>query len=235
MPSSPPAIVKDEYDGEDEPAFLPQPLLDDDTHMSDAPLPPSSPSLGPAKRKQPTPDDDDDEYDDDVFAVAEIKGNKNIRAPRVNISSARPVKQEPKKEIPSSPVKMEVDPAWDNVSSGLNIIKASDGPVIGKLDGANAMEDDGSIKMFWMDYTEVNGNLILFGKVQDKKSGKFVSAFLKVDGIMRNLFFLPREKRMSKYFIPRVVESWSLMMWQRMARRPTKKSRCRMFTERLSR
>lgn len=201
MPSSPPAI-KDEYDGEDEPTFLPQPPADDDFHMSDAPLPPSSPSFGPAKRKQPTPDDDDDEYDDDVFAVAEIKGNKNIRAPRVNISSARPVKPEPKKELPSSPTKMEfVDPAWDNVSSGLNIIKASDGPVIGKLDGANALEEDGSVKMFWMDYTEVNGALILFGKVQDKKSGKYVSAFLKIDGIMRNLFFLPREKRMSKLSI----------------------------------
>ena len=55
--------------------------------------------------------------------------------------------------------------------------------------------EDGSIKMFWTDYSEANGSLILYGKVQDKRSGKYVSSFLKVDGILRNLYFLPRDRR----------------------------------------
>jgi DNA polymerase alpha subunit A len=49
--------------------------------------------------------------------------------------------------------------------------------------------------MFWTDYSEVNGSLCLFGKVQDKKTGSFVSCFVKVDNILRKLFFLPREYR----------------------------------------
>ena len=49
--------------------------------------------------------------------------------------------------------------------------------------------------MFWTDYTEVNGSLCLFGKVQDKKSKRYVSCFVKIDNILRKLFFLPREHR----------------------------------------
>lgn len=49
--------------------------------------------------------------------------------------------------------------------------------------------------MFWTDYTEVNGSLCLFGKVKNRSTGDFVSCFLKVDNILRKLFFLPRGKR----------------------------------------
>lgn len=192
MPSSPP-MIKDEDD--DEPAFLPQPPLDEDVNMSDAPMPPSSPTLNAVKRKQPSPDDDDD--DDDVFAVAEVKGNRNVKVEKVNISSARPIKSLPSAGITSSPAKAEdIDSSdWTSVGSSLNIMKDSGAPAIGKLQPEHAVEEDGSVKMFWMDYTEVNGALVLFGKVQDKRSGKYVSAFLKVDGILRNLYFLPRETR----------------------------------------
>ena len=49
--------------------------------------------------------------------------------------------------------------------------------------------------MFWTDYTEINGSLCLFGKVKDKSSGNFASAFVKIDNILRKLYFLPREHR----------------------------------------
>ena len=51
--------------------------------------------------------------------------------------------------------------------------------------------------MFWTDYTEVNGSLCLFGKVRDKRSGSYVSAFIKIDNILRKLYFLPRSYRQS--------------------------------------
>ena len=68
-------------------------------------------------------------------------------------------------------------------------------PSFGKLDHNDAIEEDGSLRMFWTDYAEVNGSLCLFGKVQDKKTGAFVSCFVKIDNILRKLFFLPRQYR----------------------------------------
>jgi hypothetical protein len=34
----------------------------------------------------------------------------------------------------------------------------------------DVVEDDGSLRIFWLDYTEVNGSLCLFGKVKNKQS-----------------------------------------------------------------
>lgn len=195
MPSSPPA-VGDESDYGEDISFIP-PGDDDDIPMSDAPVPPSSPTKG-VERNLPTPEDDDEEEE---FAVAEIKANKNIKAVRVNITSSRPAKPAPL-PIPgdSSPARAPaIDPStWTKMSGGLNAVANSAIPSevrLGKLSEQDTLEEDGSVHMFWLDYSEANGSLLLFGKVKDRSSGKYVSAFLKVDGIMRNLYFLPREYR----------------------------------------
>jgi DNA polymerase alpha subunit A len=194
MRSSPPPIDNDSDYGDDIP-LVPE-MDDDDAHMSDAPgIPPSSPAAKAADRKLPKFEDDDD----DDFVVAEIKGNKSIHAAKVNLTSFRPAAAPLPAPSTSSPTKAPTtidSSAWTEVSGGLNVVASTaDGVSFGKVSHKDAVEEDGSIKMFWLDYTEVNGSLVLFGKVRDKRSGKYVSAFLKVDGIMRNLFFLPREHR----------------------------------------
>jgi DNA polymerase alpha subunit A len=193
MRSSPPPQMDDDSDyGDDIPLAAP-PMEDYDTHMSDAPIPPSSPLAKAADRKLKIEDDDDDD-----FAVAEIKGNKNIRAAKVNLTSTRPAAAAAL-PTPATPTKTAAtidSSTWTQVTGALNVVTATTaGPSFGKVSPDDAAEEDGSIKMFWLDYTEANGSLILFGKVKDKRSGKYVSAFLKVDGILRNLFFLPREHR----------------------------------------
>ncbi len=45
--------------------------------------------------------------------------------------------------------------------------------------------------MFWTDYTEIGGSLCLFGKVSNKRTNAYVSCFIKIDNILRKLFFLP--------------------------------------------
>lgn len=62
-----------------------------------------------------------------------------------------------------------------------------------KIDHKDAIEADGSLNFFWTDYTEINGSLCFFGKVLNKKTQEYVSCFVKVDNILRKLFFLPRE------------------------------------------
>lgn len=59
----------------------------------------------------------------------------------------------------------------------------------------DALNEDGTLHMFWLDYLEHNGKLYLVGKVKDKSSGTWVSACLAIGGMQRNLFVLPRQLR----------------------------------------
>ncbi len=173
---------------------------DDEMPMSDPQ--PSSPIAKAVERKAQVTVKAEEE-DEDMMEVAQADG---ILAPSVNMSGTRPVPKVSKSDpypspASSSPTRLPADnidaSSWNEVTQKLNI--ASNNPPetrsFGKLDYKDAIEDDGSLRMFWTDYTEVNGSLCLFGKVQDKRNGTFVSCFVKVDNILRKLFFLPRTYR----------------------------------------
>lgn len=55
--------------------------------------------------------------------------------------------------------------------------------------------DENSMKMFWLDYAEVDNSLLLFGKVLTKDN-KYVSGVVQVNGLERELFALPRKFKM---------------------------------------
>ena len=176
--------------------------MDDGNMVMDIPQP-SSPVVKAVERKAhiSAKQEDDDEED---MEVAQADG---IAIASVNISGTRPVPKIKKTEVcpspasssPTRPAPLKVDAsAWNDVTSKLNVLnssESSDAMSFGKLDYKDAIEEDGSLCMFWTDYSEVNGSLCLFGKVHNKKSGSYVSCFLKVDNILRKLFFLPREYR----------------------------------------
>lgn len=204
MPETPPA--ENTYDDD------PLPILgdDDDIQMSD-PAPQSSPVAKAVERKS-KPMVKIEEEDDDNMEVEQVVGHSGVASASVNISGKRPVPRVQKTEhqIPasSSPGGPTVAPmidasSWNNVTSKLNVV-SSPAPTMTnnagmmRLDPENALEDDGSLHMFWIDYTEINGSLCLFGKVKDRTSGKYVSCFVKVDNILRKLYFLPREFRLRR-------------------------------------
>ncbi|KAI0180110.1 hypothetical protein GGR52DRAFT_587672 [Hypoxylon sp. FL1284] len=184
------------------------PTMDDDllppaadVPMSDpAPLP-SSPTAAIAARKiqiKAEPVDEDEE-------MMEVSHAGGIAAASVNLSSSRPIKKLAKPEPYSSPASSSpakapdaaVDSSsWNDLTNKLNVVSTPvESRVVGKLDYKNAIEEDGSLNMFWTDYTEVNGSLCLFGKVLNKQTGTYVSCFVKIDNIMRKLYFLPRQYR----------------------------------------
>ncbi|KAG7150869.1 DNA polymerase alpha catalytic subunit like protein [Verticillium longisporum] len=197
-PSSPPAaddmLMDDNF----------VPTMDDDELPTQFPMSdpaPSSPAAKVAERKaqiKKEPDDDDDD-------MMEVAHAGTVTAASVNIAGSRPPKKLIKPEpypapITSSPVKQEsaIDPsAWNDITNNLNIVSSSVSEVksIRKIDYKDAIEENGSLNMFWTDYTEVSGSLCLFGKVLNKKTGQHVSCFVKIDNILRKLFFLPRETR----------------------------------------
>jgi DNA polymerase alpha subunit A len=196
--NTPPA----ENDFNDGAVYVPQ---DDDVPMSD-PLP-SSPVAKAVQRKgQPAVKTEEPSDDEDVMEVAQAVGSLASKGPAINMAGARPAPKIKKEAYPSpgssSPIPARVDQvdadSWNSVTDKLNVLSSPATPQtqsFGKLKPEQALEEDGSLRMFWIDYTEINGSLCLFGKVKDKKTGNFVSCFVKVDNIMRKLFFLPREFR----------------------------------------
>jgi DNA polymerase alpha subunit A len=186
--------------------FLPS--MDDDAVqstdilMSD-PVPSSSPAAKAAERKAQIKIEVEEE-DDDMMEVAHAG---TINTTSVNLSASRVkkiVKPDPyPSPANSSPTKApehsSVDAAsWNEITQKLNVVSSSptETRVVGKIDYKDAIEEDGSLNMFWTDYIEVNGSLCLFGKVLNKKTKSYVSCFVKVDNILRKLYFLPREHRL---------------------------------------
>jgi DNA polymerase alpha subunit A len=172
---------------------------EDNLLMSD-PLP-SSPTVKAIERKSQV--HVKEEEDDDLMEVAQAFGDVCAATANVNLQASRPrpkiqndVLPSPENSSPTLPPVTDLDAStWNNITAKLNVVStpASDSRTFGKMRPQDAVEDDGSLKFFWLDYTEVNGSLCLFGKVKDKTAGKFVSAFVKVDNILRNLYFLPRK------------------------------------------
>jgi len=172
---------------------------DDDAIMSD-PLP-SSPVVKAVERKTKILIKEED--DGDVMAVAQAIAHEGSTATSVNMTGSKPPPKikatmlpTPGNSSPPLPAVSEVDAtAWNNITNKLSVQSspASETHVFGKMKPQDAIEDDGSLRMFWLDYTEVNGSLCLFGKVKHKSTGQFLSAFVKIDNILRKLFFLPRK------------------------------------------
>jgi len=179
-------------------------IMDDyDNPMSD-PLPSSPTSKAVERKGQQSVKQEDDE--DDMMEIAQVAGDHNVKTASVNMSGSRPAPKivknppypSPESSSPIRPPADAVDPsAWNSVTSKLNVLSSqgSETSSYGKTDVQNVTEDDGTLRMFWTDYTEVNGSLCLFGKAKDKRTGAFASTFLKVDNILRKLYFLPRTYR----------------------------------------
>ena len=192
-----PAMLADTYDDD-----MPMPT-DDDAIMSD-PLP-SSPAAKAVERKEQAAIKTEEVEDEDLMEVAEVQGHAAIRTANVNIKGSRPMPKLAKPSYPtpgsSSPVRAAEDGpdmiAINSVTEKLNILSspAQDTATPGKIGARDALEDDGTLRFFWTDYTEVNGSLCLFGKVKNRTTNSYVSCFVKVDNIMRKLYFLPREYR----------------------------------------
>lgn len=190
---------------------LPLAFDEDDIPMSD-PLP-SSPTTKIAERRGHQIVKKEDEDDDDMMEIAQVAGDHSVKTANVNISGSRPAPKivkaqpypSPESSSPTRPPADAVDPStWNDVTSKLNVLSSQgvESASYGKIDVQSVSEADGSLRIFWIDFTEVNGSLCLFGKVKDKDKGGYVSAFVKVDNILRKLFFLPRIHRHREYFRP---------------------------------
>ncbi|KAL0953645.1 hypothetical protein HGRIS_004849 [Hohenbuehelia grisea] len=98
----------------------------------------------------------------------------------------------------------DAPPAWLSVYDSLSVSTPETlGPVntSGKAittSKISAQEPDGSLRFYWLDYIEYQGRVFFLGKVKDKASDAWVSCCVTVENIQRNLFVVPREKRVEQ-------------------------------------
>jgi DNA polymerase alpha subunit A len=186
------------------------------------------------------------ESDDDIPVVKKLSAAKPASTKSVNISASKPappVKVEAKRE--PSPVAEVPDATWRDLDSTLNVTAAPSASS-SKASPADVLEtatitvkemveqEDGTeieveksvekpvVNVFWLDYGEFNGVLGIFGKVYDKKSKQWISCFVKVEGIERCLYFLPRE------------HNKGISSEDNLTKTQTRKSQWRKFTTKLT-
>lgn len=153
--------------------------------------------------------DYDASFDDiDMDAFMQVDEDSKTMKPSVKpepVEVAIPKKSSVKKPVETNGVKKEepdVKPAWFSVYDSLVVDTESSlgplnsaAPTSSNPTNASILEDDGSLRFFWLDYLELDGKLYFTGKLKDKTSGTWLSCCVTVEGIERNLFVLPREKR----------------------------------------
>lgn len=100
--------------------------------------------------------------------------------------------------------KQDEIPAWLSVYESLQTTTDDSlGMASGSRSSANngdvtVLEEDGSFRFFWIDYLEHDGKVYFVGKTQDKVSKAWYSCCVTVENLQRNLFLLPRERRMEQ-------------------------------------
>ncbi|KAG7811052.1 hypothetical protein KL921_002680 [Ogataea angusta] len=127
---------------------------------------------------------EDDEFSsDDEIDVTTLK-TARADVQRVNRSSTRELKETKVVEIAtSSPTRDASETSMMNTT-------------FEKVDESQVADSE-TIQMFWMDYAEVDNSLLLFGKVKTL-DGRHVSGVVQVNGLSREIYFLPRESRLDE-------------------------------------
>lgn len=155
----------------------------------------------------------EDSFDDlDMDAVMAIDDDELDDVPQ---KPFRSVKKEEPTEIklrpqptskPDTKKSLDDTPAWLSVYDSLSVTTDDSlGPAPGSSSKsmpsgskASVLEDDGSFRFFWLDYLEHEGRIHFVGKTQDKKTKAWVSCCVTVENLQRNLFVLPRERRVEQ-------------------------------------
>ena len=155
--------------------------------------------VGSMKMEDPY-DEFEDDYtpiDLDMDLVDPVKKEESpVKLPRSTSTASRtkPEPADPKleKDAPTGP------PAWLSMHAALPVSNETVGGGPGNLVSTRvqALEDDGTLRLFWLDYLELHGKVYLVGKVLDKAIDRYVSACVTIENLERNLFVLPRELRL---------------------------------------
>lgn len=143
-----------------------------------------------------------DELDPSAFdQLDEVKPGPSKGIPKVeptDVDSKKPLKPLPGLTLPEKRVE---NLGWMSYYDSLSVAKddaLGSGPSVFSSmtqDRISALEPDGSLRFFWLDYLEHDGKVHFIGKLKDKNSGMWISCCVTIENLQRNLYVLPRERR----------------------------------------
>lgn len=137
---------------------------------------------------------------DDDEVKPKVNGNVKKEPREVRLDNKKPLKPINgirKKEASENPQWLSVyDSLSVNKDDTLGPLKSAAASV--NTSNISALEPDGSLRFFWLDYLEHEGKLYFIGKLKDKASGSWVSCCVTVENLERNLFVLPRERKIDE-------------------------------------
>jgi DNA polymerase (pol2) len=134
-------------------------------------------NIDPTVVEKESEDESDDDSDDDIVVTRRTRAAAPSKTTVLNFSSVKA------SDIPSS------SPIRATSHSAISHTEKLDKDLV-----VNAESQSESFKMFWLDYCEIDSTLLLFGKIMTRE-GKLVSGVVQVNGLARELYFLPREFR----------------------------------------
>ncbi|EIW58350.1 DNA-directed DNA polymerase alpha catalytic subunit POL1 [Trametes versicolor FP-101664 SS1] len=148
-----------------------------------------------------------DDIDMDAFMEIDEDELEDLKPkPRAKIevdAEAKPLK--PLNTNAGGKKKLDDTPSWLSIYDSLKVTtddSLGSGPTTPARTAAptnlSVLEEDGSLRFYWLDYLEHDGKLYFIGKTQDKKTKTWVSISVTVENLQRNLFVLPRERRMEE-------------------------------------
>ncbi|OEJ88387.1 DNA polymerase alpha catalytic subunit A [Hanseniaspora osmophila] len=142
-------------------------------------------------------DDDDDEDDEDEILT--LRRKRTVRAGNVSRTVNMKSGNSSFVTAPSTPntsiqnISLDLDassPSTSTVSS--SFVSSSFNRFSKKLDKETIFTSkDGSIPFYWIDYSEINNTLVLYGKVKST-DGNYCSCMVQVEQMYRELYFLPK-------------------------------------------
>jgi DNA polymerase alpha subunit A len=163
--------------------------------VDDADLKPATEGL--AKLGVESSSDEFDKYDD----LMDIDDNVDL-TPAIKMDEDQIIPKRVLAKATNTTTEAEsTKPNWLSVYESLAVTtEATLGPLSSSSNTANTshfsiLEDDGSLRFFWLDYLELDGRLYFIGKVKDKITSTWISSCVTVENIERNLYVLPRDKR----------------------------------------
>ncbi|SSD58922.1 related to DNA polymerase alpha catalytic subunit A [Saccharomycodes ludwigii] len=168
-------------------------------------------------------DDDDNDDDDDDVQIGSRRTRRVIRTAATNRKINLNMKSEsitvsPFVTAPNTPNTTLHDTA--TLSSPLVTTK-----ILNRMENSLTtsekltkeqlyVNDAGDLEFFWLDYSEVDGTLLLFGKIKTLEENKFESCMLQVDGLYKELYFLPKATRtvtdIHEEIIPLLMDMYGL-------------------------
>ncbi|KAJ7065309.1 DNA polymerase family B-domain-containing protein [Mycena amicta] len=138
-----------------------------------------------------------DDFDMSTYNDIDMESFDDLNDDAMLVDEKPPIR-EIQKEVTQVKKEEPVAPAWLSVYDTL-AVSAPDDPLVASSSSnssstVSALEPDGSLRFFWLEYLENDGRLYLVGKLKDKVTNAWTSCCVTIEGMQRNVFVLPRTK-----------------------------------------